>query len=96
MTSKRTFGDYVAVKPITFNDTQKQSTSRLIVTDRFSATMIPTEVVFGSKSFAPGDTVFVSTEQKDNPLFKKKYMLDGEEFILIMEQSVAVFSKKSD
>lgn len=87
----KVLNDYVAVEPISFeHDTgqAKQTVKGFVGTDKLFKALVSTKVVFKSKTFNPGDVVYLKADVYNLPQARSILSLDSKDFILIPESSV--------
>lgn len=86
----KTLNDYVAVAPIELGHDKGES-KRIVAgfsgTDRTMRTIISSKVVFDSKQFKAGQTIYFKAEISKLTTFSERHRLsdDGVEFILLPE-----------
>jgi len=88
--------DHVAVKPLVL-DHDKGQGQRTVAgfqgTDKLAKTLIKSEVVFNSKSFIAGQTIYMRADVYNVPQAKNVMKINEREFILIPEAMVVAVDK---
>lgn len=84
----KTMHDFVAIKPLVFEHDRGQSQQTIkgfVGTDKLTKTVISSQVVFSSKNFKPGQTVYLRADAYNAPQAKQVMKIEDSEFILIPE-----------
>ncbi|MCS7092616.1 MAG: hypothetical protein NZM26_04660 [Patescibacteria group bacterium] len=83
--------DHVALEPISFEHDlgqAKQTVKGFVGTDKLFKTLVSTKVIFKSKTFNPGDVVYLRADVYNSPQARSILSLDGKDFILIPESFI--------
>ena len=87
----RTMQGSVALTPLTFDHDKgkgEKMVAGFVGTDKLAKTLIASQVVFDSKNFEAGQTVYLRADVYNAPQTKNLMQIDGKEFVLLPEEMV--------